>query len=380
MNFKESIKNLSILGSGQIILILTGVIFYFGFAYILGPEKYGTLAYLISIATVIPAISRFGFSLSIITFLSTKEYEVGKSVNLLVFVTSLITSSILALIDPFVALLSFSFSMFLMQIGNYLGQRKYKTVSLSTVGRSIIWIVASFSLYFVMGIPGILLGMTIGNFALSYNYLKSLKFKEWSFSKLKTKPKIILQNFGVDLQQTIPNYVDKLIIVPLFGFQTTGIFHFALQVLIALEYFTLIFHRFLLAEQSQEKISKRFFLLLVLFTSFIISIGFFVSPYIIEFLFPQYVESIFAVKVIVFGTIPLVFVSILTAKLQVMKSNLVGYSVLVRIGTNLTLIPLLGGLWGVIGLVIANLTSLVLLLLYLIIIYKKIRNSALTSH
>ena len=136
---------------------------------------------------------------------------------------------------------------------------------------------------------------------------------------------------------------------------------------------SLIFHRFLLAEQSQEKISKRFFLLLVLFTIFIILFGIFVSPYIIEFLFPQYLESIFAVKVIVFGTIPIFFISIITAKLQVMESNLVGYGVLVRIGTNLSLIPLLGGLWGVMGLVIANLISLVLLAVYLSIIYYKIQ-------
>jgi len=374
MKFKESIQNLSILGGGQSVVILLNVVFYFGFAYILGPEKYGNLAYLISIATIIPTIARFGLGLSVITFIAKKENELKNSANLLAFVISIISSSILILVDPFVALLAFGFSMFQMQIGNYLGQRKYKTVSMSTVGRSIIWIAVAFSLYYVMDIPGILLGMAIGNIALSYNYLKSLKFKEWSFSKLKTKSKIILQNFGVALQQTIPNQVDKLIIVPLFGFQTTGIFHFALQVLIALELVTLSLHRFLLAEQSQEKISKRFFLLIGLFTGFIILIGIFVSPYIIEFLFPQYMESIFAVQVIVFGSIPLVFISIITAKLQVMESNLVGYGVLVRIGANLSLIPLLGGLWGIIGLVIANLISLVLLMIYLVIIYRKIRN------
>lgn len=70
MSFKESIKNLSILGGGQIVVILLSVIFYFGFAYILGPEKYGNLAYLISIATVIPTLSRFGLGLSVITFIA----------------------------------------------------------------------------------------------------------------------------------------------------------------------------------------------------------------------------------------------------------------------------------------------------------------------
>jgi len=375
MNFKESIQNLSILGSGQLVVILLHVVFYFGFAYLLGPEKYGNTIYLISIATIIPTFSRFGLSLSVITFAAKKEIELEKSANLLAFVVALITSLILVLIDPFIALLAFSFSIFQMQIGNYLGQKKYKIVSMSQIGRSATWIVIAISLYFVMEIPGILLAMAIGNLVFSYNYFKSLKIKEWSFNKLKSKFRIILQDFGVDVQQIIPNQIDKLVIVPFFGFQTTGIFHFAIQVLIAIELFTLVLHRFLLAEQSQEKISKRFFLIVSLISVVIILVGIFLSPYIIEFVFPQYIESIFAVQVIVFGTIPLIFIAILNAKLRVMESNLVGFGVLVRIGSNLALIPILGGILGVIGLALANLISLVLLAIFLVVLYTKIRNS-----
>jgi len=375
MSFKESIQNLSILGSGQVIVIILGVIFYFGFAYILGPEKYGNIIYLISIATIIPTFSKFGLSLSVITFVAKKEIELEKSANLLAFVVALITSLIIVLIDPFVALLAFSVSIFQMQIGNYLGQKKYKIVSMSTVGRSALWIVLSFSLYFMIEIPGILLGMAIGNFALSFNYLKSLKNKGWNFSKLKSKSKIILQNFGVHLQQTIPNHVDKLVIVPLFGFYTTGIFHFAVQVLIAIELLTLVLHRLLLAEQSSEKISKRFIYLASLTSAVIILAGIYLAPIIIENLFSEFESSISAVQMIVFGVIPLICIAILNAKLQVLESNLVGYGVIVRIGANLALIPLLGGLMGIIGLVIANLVSLVLLTIYLVIIYIKLQNS-----
>jgi len=375
MNFKESIQSLAILGGGQIAVILLNVVFYFSFAYILGPEKYGNLVYLIAITTVIPTFSRFGLELSVITFKAKKEIELEKSANLLVFVTAIITSSLLVLIDPFVALLAFSFSIFQMQIGNFLGQKKYKIVSLSTIGRSIIWIAGAFSLYFVMEIPGILLGLAIGNLAFSYNYLKSLKLKDWNFKKLKNKFNIIVQNFSVALQYTIPNQVDKLVIVPLFGFQTTGIFHFALQFLIAIELLTLNLHRFLLAEQSSEKISKRFIYLISLASATIILAGIYLSPLLIENLFPEYESSIFAIQLIVFGIIPLLVIAILNAKLQVLESKLLGYGVVIRIGANLALIPLLGGLMGVIGLVLSNLISLVLLSVYLLIIYYKIRNS-----
>ena len=66
---------------------------------------------------------------------------------------------------------------------------------------------------------------------------------------------------------------------------------------------------------------------------------------------------------------------ILTGKLVVLESNLVGYGVIVRIGANLALIPILGSIFDIIGLAFANLISLVLVTIYLVIIYKKLQNS-----
>ena len=134
-------------------------------------------------------------------------------------------------------------------------------------------------------------------------------------------------------------------------------------------------HRFLLAEQSSEKISKRFIYLASLTSAVIILAGIYLAPIIIENLFSEYESSILAVQMIVFGVIPLICIAILNAKLQVLESNLVGYGVVIRIGANLALIPILGGLMGIIGLVLANLISLVLLTIYLVIIYIKLQNS-----
>jgi len=373
--FKKTIQNLSILGTGQIVVIISNVVFYFVFAQILGPEKYGNLAFLISIAIIVPTFARFGFSQTIITFIAKKEHDLEKTSNLIAFITSIIVSLFLLFIDPFVAILSFSFSSFMMCIGILLGHRKYKIVSLYTVGRSVVWLVASLSLYFVMGIPGILLGMTIGHLVFSFRYFQSISFTSPNFSKLKNKFKFIIQNFSVDISQIIPNQIDKLIVVPLFGFQTAGIFHFAIQFLIAIELLTIVLHRFFLAEQSKDKIPKKIILYLSLLSAGIIFIGIFLSPYVIQYLFPDYLESILAVQIIIVGILPLIIISILNAKLQVLESNLVGFGVLIRIGSNVALLPILGGLLGIPGLALSNLISLILLSLYLIIIYNKTENS-----
>lgn len=375
MNFKETIQNLAILGIGQIVVIILNVVFYFLLASILGPEKYGNLVYLLSIAIVVPTITRFGFSQSIIIFLSKREFELEKITNQISLVIAIITSLFLAIFDPIVALYAFSFSSFVMQMGNYLGQKNYKLSSFSQVSRSVIWIGASVILYFELGISGILLGMTIGNLVFSFNYFKSIRFSKWNFSLLRSKSKIIVNNFGVDISRLVPNQVDKLIIFPLFGFQTTGIFHFVIQVMIAIESLTLVLQKFLLAERSKKKISRRFLSLVIITSMIVILAGIFLSPLIIKSIFPDFIESIFAVQIIVFGVIPLFFISILYAKLQVLESNYVGYGVIVRIASNLALIPFLGTKMGLVGLVISYLISLILLSIFLLIVYKKHRKS-----
>jgi len=330
------------------------------------------LAYVLAFANVIPTFARVGLNHSIITFVAKKELDLAKNANHLAFVISIPTALLLFLVDPFVGLLSFSFTSFIMQIGNYLGQRNYKVASVSQVLRSGIWIVVAIPLYFIMDISGILLGMTIGNIILSYNYFRSIKFSDWNFNKLKAKSQMIFHNFGVVLSHSIPNQIDKFLIVPIFGFQTTGIFHFAVQALFSIELLSVVLHKFLLAEQSSGKISKRFIYLATFSTVTIILAGIFAAPIIIENIFSEYKDSIPAIQLIVFGTIPLVAIAVLNAKLLVVESNLVGYGVIVRVGTNLALIPTLGELLGVIGLVIANLVSLVLLTVYLLIIYRRV--------
>ena len=375
MNFRELIKNLSFLQIGQLLVIFLNVIFYFAFANILGPEKYGNLAFLISIAIIIPTFARFGLSQSVIIFASKKEEHLENSANLVALLSSIIVSLVLLIVDPFVAILAFSFSCFLMNIGGLLGRRKYKIVNIYSIGKSAIWISASLVLYSVMGIPGILLGMAIGNLIFSFNYFKFLNFRLRSFNELKKKSRVLIQNFGVDVSQMIPNQVDKLILVPLFGFQTTGIFHFAIQFLIAIEFLTLVLHRFLLAEGLHGKIPRTFFYFLVLLTGIIFLLILVLSPQLVHSFFPDYVDAISAIQIISIGIIPLTMISILTAKLQIIESNLVGYGIIVRVGTNLSLIPLLGGLMGIIGLSVANLISIISLLIFLLIIYKKAKNN-----
>ena len=87
-------------------------------------------------------------------------------------------------------------------------------------------------LYFVLDIPGIILGMALSNLLASISYFKHLKLN--SFLDLKKHYKVLIHNFGFESAGTLPIMIDKLIISSLYGLFVVGIYQLNLQVFLAL--------------------------------------------------------------------------------------------------------------------------------------------------
>jgi len=100
----------------------------------------------------------------------------------------------------------------------------------------------------------------------------------------------------------------------------------------------------------------------------------FISPFFINEFFQKYSLGIPSLQILVIAIIPLTISSILNAKLQSKESTIVGYSAIVRIGSMLILIPILGGMFDLIGLSLAVLLSIIFYTISLCIIYKKSSN------
>ena len=96
-----------------------------------------------------------------------------------------------------------------------------------------------------------------------------------------------------------------------------------------------------------------------------------ISPFFINEFFQKYSSGIPSLQILMIAIIPLTISSILNAKLQSKESTVVGYSAIVRIGSMLVLIPILGSMFDLIGLSVAVLLSIILYTISLYIIYKK---------
>jgi len=366
----NSTKNFSYVLINRILTTGINGLFWLIMAYFLIPNSYGELTYYVALAGIFSLVSKFGFGHSVIVFQAEKNSNFSTRINFLVTVTTAGAALVLVPINQFAALACIGFSFFSMNQSNLLGLKKYKNFMFNGLAKSILLLTIPFSLYFVLGLPGILLGMFIGDFLCSYSFFRNLRLPKQIFKGFKENHRVLIHNFAVELAMNLPKVADKLLIVPLFGFLLTGIYQFNLQILFALEILPVALHSYLLPEETSGKSPRKIIYLVVLGSILITLASVFLAPMFVDQFFPKYTAGIFSLQILLVSLIPLTFSYIFSAKLQAMKSTLVGFSLIIRLGSLLTLVALLGSLYGIVGLSLAVLISIILYAAFLSILYK----------
>ena len=155
----------------------------------------------------------------------------------------------------------------------------------------------------------------------------------------------------------------------MFGFWIVGVYQLNLQILFGLEALPVILHTYLLSEESSGKQHKKLSMFVVSISIAVALVAIVVSPFFVEELFPKYVEGVNSLQILVISIIPLTISSIYTAKLQAKESTKIGYSAIVRIGTLLILIVILGSIYELVGLSLAVLFSIIINTIFLYYLY-----------
>lgn len=365
-----SFTNFSYVLLGRIISSAILAVFFLIFATILEPNQFGEMGYLIALAGTFSIVSRFGLPQTVVVFLAKGDKIVSNQVNLLAVITSSIAAIILLVINPYAAFLCLGISFFFLYQHNLLGEKKYQRFLKSSILRNTLTFVIPFPLYFVLDIPGILLGMALGNIISSVWFTKSVTLKVSSLRPLKDNFKVLINNFGIDASTNLVRTVDRLFIGTIFGFLFAGIYIFNMQILFGLEILPRVLYLYLLSEESSRKKHKRMSYFVVLGSVLIAIATIIFAPIIVEQIFPKYSDGIFGLQILVISLIPVSISSIITAKMQAEKSTKVGYSAIVSIGSLLILLGFLGNEYGLLGLSLAVVISSILNTIFLYFLYR----------
>ena len=369
LRFLKSNKGLVYIIIGNIVgAILTGG-FWLLLASLQSVEEYGKTSYMISMASLASSFALLGLNTAITTFIPKGHEKIHVAANQVVLISSIIAALIVAQRDWLLGFFVVGMSFWMMSIYEFLGRKSYKQYAIANIGARGCQLLLSIVLYYLIGIPGIIIGFTISFFLFSHRYIHSIKYFNRDFSEISGKMKFALHSYSFNMSNALLMYFDKIIIPPIFGYAILGYYQLGFQFLMFLGMIPISFFQYLIPEESSG--NKKTKLRII---GFGLSIGlavllYFLSPTIINIFFPHYQNSLDAIRVISIGIIPMMIAYIINSKF-LSEGNTKGVvigAIIYQI-LQITLMILLGRLIEVTGIALSVVIALtgqaVFLLLY----------------
>ena len=360
MGFKQ-LKELSFIGSADIIGTSAGAIFWFILASMMSPEEYGEISYYIGIAAIGGAFVLVGAQNTIIVY-SSKNLKIESTLYFISLILGVIVSFIIIILfyNIDVIFLLFGYVIHSLAISQLLGKKLFSQYFKYTLIQKFLTVGLGLLSFIFFGTEGI-----ITTLAITYIFFIILIFKQFKetkidFSLLKNRTKFILNNYVVEILTKLNSNLNKFLIVPLLGFGILGNFSLAIQVVNIGLIFTMIVFKYTISYDAQGKDNKKLKNYTFLVSIIIAIVGAIISPYIIPSFFPQYIEVIDVIQIISFSIIPVTVIMIFSSKLLGQeKSKQIVYSKIISMFVFIVVILILTPEYGILGLSVGYLLSLI---------------------
>ena len=352
-------RGLATLGFGNIISAGISAIFWFYLASLLGAENYGHVSYFIAIASISSTISFLGAGNTIIVYTAK-----GEKIQSPIFFISIISSAV-TLIAVFiifsqigVSLYILGYVIFSLATSELLGKKWYGSYTKYLITQKILMTGFAISLYYFLGVEGVILGIAFSFFPYSIRIYKSFKESKIDLKLIKPRFGFMMNSYALDLSRTLSGSTDKLLILPMFGFAILGHYQLGIQFLSILSIIPSIVYQFILPEDSSGNSNNKLKKYTIIFSVILAFLGITLSPFVLPALFPKFIDAIEVVQIVSLSVIPstinLIYISKFLGK-GLSKIVLIGSGFFLSI--QITSIFVLGQIYGVNGVATALLIA-----------------------
>ena len=354
-----------------------GGLFWLYMASLMGAEAYGQVSYFLAIAIIGSRISLLGFANTMIVY-SAKGVKIQPPIYLFAILGSIITSLILFFVflyDVGISLYVIGFVTFTLITSDLLGRKQYKRYAKYIISQKIILIILSVSLYHLIGLTGVILGIAISFIPYSFVIYKEFKNTKIDFSLIKSRGKFITNSFANDLTGTFGGQLDKLIVAPMLGFVLLGNYSLGIQFLSILTLLPVMFYQYLLPKDARNESNTKLRKNMVLGSVALCILAIILSPVVIPILFPEFTEAVPVIQILSIAIIPFTAATILNSKfLGTEKTKFVLTGSIILISVQIPSIIGLAALYGINGAAIGILLGNTCQTIYLILSYKFLKN------
>ncbi len=352
----ESIKGLRTISIATAVSNAIGAIFWISIASILGTEQYGQVSYLLAIAIIVSKLSLLGSSNSLMVY-SAK----GVKIQPAIFVSTISSSIIASLVVYFlflnnlgVSIYILGFVFFTLVTYDVLGKKDYRQYAKYIISQKIMLVIFSISLFYIIGFEGVLLGIGISFFPYLIIIIKEIRKSKIDFKLMKKRKGFIFNNYILDVIGAFNGSLDKLIILPLFGYALLGNYQLAQQFFLILIIFPAMVFQYILPHDSSGNSNKKLKKAIIVFSIISAILGIILAPVLIPIFFIGFNESIYLIQIISLAIIPSTITMTYTSKfLGKGKSKIVLSGSIIFLSIQIPLIFILGDILGINGVAVS---------------------------
>ena len=348
------IRDISTVGSADILGTAMSAVFWFYLASQIEPSSYGEIIWFLGIASIFSGIALFGTT-NTLTVYTAKKTQIQSTLNFISLTASVILSLIVIVLFPSfytidVGIILIAFVINALAIGDLLGRKQYANYSKYTLVQKGLTLGLGFSFFYFFGYESIIFALAL-SYVLYFKRIFSI-FKEMKINFNLIKPRIgfIGNNYFMSILQIASGQVDKIIVAPILGFTILGNYNLAYQAIVVMFILPNIFYKYLLPQESSGVKNKKPKIIVIVFSVFITIFGIFVAPVLINELFPKFSEAVDAIRIMSIIVIPTTVTLILEAEFlgnEKSRVILIGTAILV---TSLIIgMVVLGSLMGIEG-------------------------------
>ena len=298
----KEILSLSVGDYGGAIIVSA---FWFLIAFLISPEEYGEIHYFIGIAGL-------AFSISLLTTQETIVVYTAKNVKLAptLFLISLIAGGIAAVVIT--ALFSRVDSSFLLlgfivndlAIGYIVGKKLFTKYPKYFLLQKSLTFVLGISFFYLFGVEGIIFAIALSYGHFLFIIAKVFRKSSIDFSLLKKHRGFIGNNYFMNVSGAVRSHIDKIIIVPLIGFEILGNYALALQIYAVLMIFSNIIYRYALPHDASGTSTRKIKLIGLSYAVGVSMLGFTILPMIVPQIFEKFNDIGPAIQIISLAIIP----------------------------------------------------------------------------
>jgi O-antigen/teichoic acid export membrane protein len=372
-NIKKKIFDISTIGLTDGAGAAIAAVFWFYIASQLGPENYGELTYLLSIASLVTGIAIFGSHHTILV-LSGKKIDIHATLYLITAIANIIGSVIIFILffNLGISLVIIGYSLFALVTSDLLGRKLYKSYSKYFITQKILLVVFGIGFYYLIGENGIIIGIALSNAHLIIRMIKSIKNSKINFNLIKERKKFIFNNFLISISGTVYGSVDKLLIVPLIGYTVLGNYSLGLQFYTILNLLPLMAVKYFIGQDISKVRNKKLKRIIILMSIGVAIVGTTVAPSVISSVFPKFTDATDIIRIISWTLVPATIqATYYYPKLWAAEKNtIILFETIITAISQILGILILGTLYGAIGIALSMVICNVLGVIFIATISK----------